>query len=237
LSKIKTIDILSNKSKPSRQDNDEIKTVPAIQEELTAESNELDGGLNGIDDIENQIDVLQPALQLLGLVVPSQREADRVHNNAQENEVVQDVARGDLVAGVLEGVAGELILDQWLLRVANNEDIAPFSLELSDLVVHVQAFFLSVEDVDDNTDEHVQDEQGAGNHVDHEEENLDWVIVLDLDSVDLSGVDSVPHDSNPAFSCHNVKQGDQALTDVIKVLVLVHPVSSVIKAVILVGDA
>jgi hypothetical protein len=226
LSKIKTIDILSNKSKPSRQDNDEIKTVPAIQEELTAESNELDGGLNGIDDIENQIDVLQPALQLLGLVVPSQREADRVHNNAQENEVVQDVARGDLVAGVLEGVAGELILDQWLLRVANNEDIAPFSLELSDLVVHVQAFFLSVEDVDDNTDEHVQDEQGAGNHVDH-----------DLDSVDLSGVDSVPHDSNPAFSCHNVKQGDQALTDVIKVLVLVHPVSSVIKAVILVGDA
>ena len=75
-------------------------------------------------------------------------------------------------------------------------------------MVHVQAFFFSVEDVDDNTNEHVQDKQRTGDHVDHEEENLDWIVVLDLDSVDLSGVDSVPHDANPAFGCHNVEQSD-----------------------------
>jgi hypothetical protein len=75
-------------------------------------------------------------------------------------------------------------------------------------MVHVQAFFFSVENVNNNTNEHVQDKEGASNHVDHEEENLNCVVVLDLDSVDFSGVDGVPHDSDPPFSCHNVKQSD-----------------------------
>ena len=49
-------------------------------------------------------------------------------------------------------------------------------------MVHVQAFFFSVENVNNNTNEHVQDKEGASDHVDHEEENLNCVVVLDLDS-------------------------------------------------------
>ena len=55
------------------------------------------------------------------------------------------------------------------LRITEDQNITPVSLELGKLVVHVELLLLPIEDVDDDTDEHIQHEQGASHHVEHEE--------------------------------------------------------------------
>jgi hypothetical protein len=98
-------------------------------------------------------------------------------------------------------------------------------------MIHVQSFFFTIEYVNNNTNKHVEYKQGTGNHIDHEEHNLKWISVFDLNFINFSAIYSIPHDSNPSFGCHDVEQGYQTLTNVIKVLVLVYPISSVIHTV------
>tara|TARA_B110001469_G_C9519616_1_gene258687 strand:- start:107 stop:703 length:597 start_codon:yes stop_codon:yes gene_type:complete len=72
MSKLKPIYVLGSRSNPSSQHNDEVESVPAILEEVRTETNKFDGRLNGVDDVEDQIDILKITLKLRWFVVPCQ---------------------------------------------------------------------------------------------------------------------------------------------------------------------
>jgi hypothetical protein len=139
--------------------------------------------------------------------------------------------RGYLIADILELVASQFISLSWILTVAEDQDVAPVSLELGKLVVHVELLLLPIEDVDDNTNEHIQHEQGASHHVEHEEQDLCWATVLLWDFVDACCINGVPHDSNPALSGHHIEQCDQRGRDIVKVLIVIDPIASKVQAI------
>ena len=157
MSKLKPIYVLGSRSNPSSQHNDEVESVPAILEEVRTETNQFNGRLNGVDDVEDQIDILKIALKLRWFVVPCQRETNGVDYDAQEDEIVKQIVGRHLVAGVLEFVSRDLVSGSWFLGVAKHQNITPISLELRELMVHVESFFFTIEDVDNDSHEHVKD--------------------------------------------------------------------------------
>ena len=93
----------------------------------------------------------------------------------------------------------------WFLRIAKNQNIAPISLELRELMIHVETFFFSIKDVDNDSYEHVENKQWTSHHVEHKKENLKRWIISFLNIVDSSGIYSIPHDSNPTFCGHDTE--------------------------------
>ena len=88
-----------------------------------------------------------------------------------------------------------------------------------------------IEGVDDDSYKQVEDEQGSNDQVKHEEQNVHNIVVSLLDLVDFSSVKSVPHDINPSFCSHHIEHGDHGLTYIIEILLISHPVTSIVHAV------
>jgi hypothetical protein len=110
-----------------------------------------------------------------------------------------------LVTNILELVPRQLISFYGVLTIAKDKYVAPIPLKLCQLVVHVELLFLSIENIDNNTNKHVQHEKGTGDHIEHEEQDLNGVIVLLWNFVDAGGVYCVPHYANPSFGCHYIE--------------------------------
>jgi hypothetical protein len=103
-------------------------------------------------------------------------------------------------------------------------------------VVHLESLFLVVEDIDDNTDEHVEDKEGTKYHEEDEKQGLRWGFTLFWHFVDDIGVNSIPHNADPTFSGHNVEKGDKGGAHIVEILVLVDPIATVIHTVKLIND-
>jgi hypothetical protein len=144
---------------PSGNDNDQIEIVPATTEKGGAQPEQLHGCFDCVDKVEHQVHLGQCFLEALGLAIPCQCQTDSVENNAQEDESVEDGPNNDPVAGVSEPAARGLELDPRLLLVAEDQHFAPVRLRLRQQMVHLQGFLLHVEYVDDDTHEHIQNEQ------------------------------------------------------------------------------
>ena len=72
-------------------------------------------------------------------------------------------------------------------------------------MVQLKCLFLSIEDIDDNTDKHIEYEKRSHHHEHEEKEDSSWGVVFYRNLVDLGGVNSAPHNADPSFSCHNVE--------------------------------
>jgi len=94
------------------------------------EGYELDQRLHCVDDIEHQIDGLKHWAEACWLVVPGERQADGVENDAEENEVVENLGGGYLEAEVNKLVAGGGEDDVGLIVVDSYQDITPIHLGL-----------------------------------------------------------------------------------------------------------
>jgi len=93
----------------------------------------------------------------------------------------------------------------WFLRIAKNQNIAPVSLELREFMIHEETFFLSIENIDNDSYEHVQHKKWASYHEEHEKEDLHWWMIGLLNLIDSSGIHSIPHDTDPTFCCHDTE--------------------------------
>ena len=103
-------------------------------------------------------------------------------------------------------------------------------------MVHLESLLFVVEDVDYNSDEHVEDEEGTKYHEEDEKQGLSRGLALFWNFVDDIGVNSIPHDADPTFSGHHIEKGDKGSADIVKILVLVDPIAAVIHTVELIYD-
>lgn len=76
-------------------------------------------------------------------------------------------------------------------------------------MVHLESLFFVVEHVNNDTDEHVQDEEGTKDHEEDEEQGLGWGFTLLRNFVDDVGVNSIPHYADPTFGGHNIEKCDK----------------------------
>lgn len=113
------------------------------------------------------------------------------------------------------------------LALSHFLDLNPHPLLLGDEhVVELLLLLDSVEVIDDDADEEVDDELAADDHEDDEVGDQEKVGVLFWLQVDASAVDAGVHDLSPSFSCHHFKEREHRIDGVVEVLILVHPPAS-----------
>ena len=95
---------------------------------------------------------------------------------------------------------------------------------------------MTVEYIYGDSYEHIQNEKRADYHADQEKPHLIWAVSWDRNRVNLIRINTIPHDVDPAFCCHNVEKRNLRRQKVIEVLILVEPFSTVIHAVVFVQD-
>ena len=150
----------------------DIEFVPAISEVVSSECSQLDSCLNGVSDVESKVNRLQDSLQIVRFIIPGKGQAEGVDHDATENEVFKEPVSSDLMAFISEHASSRREFDQRLRFVAHDQNFAPVGLHLVEHVVHLKCFLFGVENIDDDTYEHIQNEQGTENHEKDEESDL-----------------------------------------------------------------
>jgi len=78
--------------------------------------------------------------------------------------VLKEPVSSDLMTFVSEQTSSRRELYQWLRFVAHNQNFAPVGLHLVEHVIHLECFLFGIENINDDTYEHIQNEQGTKDH-------------------------------------------------------------------------
>lgn len=103
------------------------------------------------------------------LSMPRQCHANCIEYNAQEDKVIKEWIHGDTIASILNSISSVYELDQRLCFVAVNNVLAPVHFGLCEQVVHFQSLLFLCEYVNNDTHEHIEDEQMKEEYDDNEE--------------------------------------------------------------------
>jgi len=97
-------------------------------------------------------------------------------------------------------------------------------------VVHLQIFFFGIEDINDDTNKHIEQEQMSYHDEGHEEEAVHGAERTVWHLVYLSYVLGIKHHTNPSLSRHYIEESRECGHNIIEVLVLIGPITTEIQA-------
>jgi len=97
-------------------------------------------------------------------------------------------------------------------------------------VVHLQILFFCIEDINNDTYKHIQQEQMSHHDEGHEEEAVHGAHSAAWHLVDISYILGIKHHTNPSLSGHYIEESPKGLYNIIEVLVLISPITTEIHA-------
>jgi len=97
-------------------------------------------------------------------------------------------------------------------------------------VVHLQILFFCIEDINNDTYKHIQQEQMSHHDEEHEEEAVHGAHSSAWHLVYFSYILGIKHHANPSLSGHYIEESPECRHDIIEVLVLILPITTEIHA-------